>query len=264
MARKRPEGNCHICGEFGPLSFEHIPPKKAFNNRPVISMDFNQALELGPNEPTKGKGNVQQKGMGTYTLCERCNNLTGHWYGNRFVDWCYQGMNILHRTNGSPTLFYMNYMFPLAIIKQILVMFFSVNGSGFRNANQELVDFVLNRDAKYLPPKYRVFVYYNIEGKSRKIGPVVLWRSGQMHTVSEISYPPFGYVLALDSEPPDSQLFEISHFARFGYNEFAVMELRLPVLPTHLMFPGDYRNENEIREQYARSKRIAQGISDND
>ena len=70
--------------------------------------------------------------MGDYTLCEQCNNTTGRWYGARFVDWCYQGMRILQMTNGNPSLLYLNYLFPLPIIKQVVVMLFSINGDQFR------------------------------------------------------------------------------------------------------------------------------------
>ncbi len=49
MAKKRREGTCHICGCYGPLSFEHIPPHAAFNDRPVIRVEFEQAMSLGPD-----------------------------------------------------------------------------------------------------------------------------------------------------------------------------------------------------------------------
>jgi hypothetical protein len=159
MAKKRYEGTCHICGTYGPLSFEHIPPHAAFNDRPVIRIEFEQALSLGPDEQVRGP--KQQRGMGGYTLCPKCNNDTDVWYGPRFVDWCYQGMDMLIRTNGKPTLIYLNYIFPLQVLKQIVTMFFSVNVEGFRKPNEELVRFVLNREARYISPKYRFFVYYN-------------------------------------------------------------------------------------------------------
>jgi hypothetical protein len=248
MARKRPEGKCRICGQYGPLSFEHIPPKAAFNDRPVVVAKFEDAIGLGPDEEVKGP--IQQRGMGGYTLCERCNNNTGSWYGKRFVDWCYQGMDILIRSNGKPSLIYLNHLFPLAIIKQVVTMFFSVNGDGFRAANQELVRFVLNKERKYLSPKYRLFVYYSTTGRARRVGiaGVLSLGSGRnrISVVSEITYSPFGYVMTFNSEPPDERLFEITHFARYDYNEFVVMPLRLPVLPTHLAFPGDYRDRDEI------------------
>lgn len=168
MSRKRPEGVCRICGLDGPLSFEHIPPRAAFNERPVIVLKFEDTLKLGPN--MVGKGPIQQRGMGYYTLCEKCNNNTGRWYGNQFVDWCYQGMEMLMRTKGKPSLIYLNYLYPLPILKQIITMLFSVNHDTFRIHNEELVRFILNREEKYLSPKYRFFIYYNIKGKPRSFG----------------------------------------------------------------------------------------------
>ena len=34
MKKKDEKGYCHICGEFTKLTFEHIPPHKAFNYTP--------------------------------------------------------------------------------------------------------------------------------------------------------------------------------------------------------------------------------------
>jgi hypothetical protein len=254
MSRKKKViGICHICGNFGDLTFEHTPQKKAFNNRPVIKVKFEEAISLGPEEITNGP--IQQGGIGAHTLCHKCNNNTGSWYGSWFVDWCYQGMDILIRSGGKPSLIYMNYVFPLRILKQIVTMFFSVNPDSFAKANPELVRFVLNRDAKYLPPKYRFFVYYNTTGKFRFsgiVGKADIY-NGKFTLMSEITYPPFGYLMTIDSEPPDGRLFEITHFARYSYNDFKVMNLKLPVLPTHLAYPGDYRTKEEILEQAARS-----------
>lgn len=255
------EGICRICGTKGKLSFEHVPPKAAFNNRRSVRVSFETALALGPDEPVKGP--IQQGGIGYHSLCPKCNNLTGKWYGKYFVDWCYQGMKILIRARGKPTLIYMHYIFPLAILKQIVAMFFSINPPGFSAVHSELADFVLNKEKKYLPPKYRFFVYFNTTGKFRTAGSAgILRMSSDFQScdkpilISEIGYSPFGYVMTIDSEPPDRRLFEITHFSRYGYNEFKVMELSLPILPTHLIYPGDYRTKEEIAEQAAHNRSL--------
>jgi hypothetical protein len=247
------EGSCHICGQYGKLSFEHVPPKAAFNERRVIAVTFEKALELGPDGVPKGP--IQQSGMGSYTLCERCNNNTGHWYGGRFVEWCYQGMNILIRANGHPSLIYLQHLFPLAILKQIVTMMFSVNTNGFRIPNQELVDFVLNKESRYLSPKYRFFVYYNTTGNFRSVGISGLAniKTGKTSIMCEISYPPYGYVMTFSSEPPDGRLVEITHFSRYSYNDFVTQEMNMPVLPTILPIPGDYRDKDQIIRE-ARTK----------
>jgi hypothetical protein len=69
MAKKKIEGICRICGCYGPLTFEHVPPRKAFNNRPVIGLPFEQMMSLGPNDHPVGK--PQQAGNGlVYALCQ--------------------------------------------------------------------------------------------------------------------------------------------------------------------------------------------------
>jgi len=141
-------------------------------------------------------------------------------------------------------------LFPLAILKQIVTMFFSVNKPTFRKASPDLVRFVLNRNAKHLPPKYRFFTYYNTTGRFRFLG--ISARVSQpegLILMSEITYPPYGYLMTVNSRPPDKRLFEITHFADYGYNELKVMTLKLPVLPTHLVYPGDYRTKEEIIQQ---------------
>ena len=132
-------------------------------------------------------------------------------------------------------------------------MFFSVNGERFGKVNQELVDFVLNKEKRYLSPKYRIFVYYNIEGRFRTSGISAIVNvkdPGKISVLSEINFPPFGYIMTFDSDPPDTRLFEITHFSRYEFREWTPMELKLPVLPTHLALPGDYRTKNEIEKQY--------------
>jgi hypothetical protein len=256
--RKKIFGTCHICGNYRELSFEHVPPRAAFNDKRTIKVTFEDAIGLGPDEIVKGP--IRQRGLGDYTLCIKCNNDTGAWYGGKFVDWCYQAMEILIRSDGKPSLIYMNYLFPLPILKQIVTMFFSVNGDNFWKANPELVRFVLDRERNHLPPKYRFYVYYNITGRFRYSGITgqlqvtsILGSGSKPIVMSEITYPPFGYVLTFDSPAPDKRLYEITHFADCKHNEFRVMTLKLPVLPTHLFYPGDYRTREEINEQAARS-----------
>lgn len=254
MSRNKVFGICHICGKNGELSYEHVPPKAAFNDLTFIRAKAESVVTLGPYDVPRGR--IQQGGIGEYTLCYSCNNNTGGWYGRRFVNWCYQGMNILIRSNGNPSLIYMNYLFPLAILKQIISMFCSINANTFSKANPELISFLLNKEKKYLNPKYRFFCYYNIEGRARYVGlaaKINIFDNTNI-PLSEISFPPLGYVMTLESEPPDNRLFEITHFARYDFNEFAVMNLKLPVLPTYLWYPGDYRTKAEIDKALNRDR----------
>lgn len=241
MGKRKIEGRCHLCGTYGPLTFEHIPPAAAFNKYPVIPLSHDQMFKLRPEESPKGP--IQRRGMGAYTLCERCNNDTGAWYGYNFAHWCYEGMAILKRSGGNPTLFHVSYSYPLRILKQIVTMFFSLSTEQFRQKNEELVRFVLNKEMKYLSPQYKFFTYYNLEGRLRCSAPIAVLDT-EKHTTSafaEITFPPFGYVMTLGTPPPDDRLVDISGFARYGYYEYASISRRFPVLPTYMPMPGDYR-----------------------
>lgn len=136
MGKKKILGTCHLCGSFGELTFEHVPPRAAFNNRPVIHLTHDDAFKLRPEQVPKGP--IQQRGMGSYSLCAPCNNKTGQWYGSSFVDWCYEGLNILQRTGGRPTLYHVSYSYPLRIIKQISAMFFTVCSPTFAQKTRSL------------------------------------------------------------------------------------------------------------------------------
>jgi hypothetical protein len=258
MAKRRREGVCHLCGEFGPLSFEHVPPAAAFNNGPVIGSPIGTMLEDGFEAPARGK--INQRGAGDYTLCERCNNRTGSWYAHEFSRWCRQGTDVLVRSGFKPRLIYLHYVFPLRILKQIITMCFSINTPRWREKHYELEQFVLDRDRRWLHDRYRVFAYYNVDGCYRRVGNsmamINLKKSTRSIQVTEISHTPFGYVVAVDGTHPDSRLCEITHFQRYEYDEFEVAPLHLPILPTHLPIPLDYRSASEINEQAERSVRL--------
>ena len=71
--------------------------------------------------------------------------------------------------------------------------------------------------------------------------------------------------MVLNGKPPNQRLFDITHFARSDYQERRTYYLDLPVLPTHLGIPGDYRDLDEIHLQEQRNvaEAIRQGIDPN-
>ncbi len=138
-------------------------------------------------------------------------------------------------------------------------MLFSVNHARFQGVNKELVRFVLNRNKIGFPKKYRFFTYFNTSPQFRAMpitGLMKRERGRQPILISEFSYPSYGYVMTIDSEPPDDRLFEITHFARYEYCELAELGLDLPVLPVHTPFPGDYRTKEEINKQIQQNKEL--------
>lgn len=247
MARRKMEqGTCRLCGNVGDLTFEHVPPKKAFNNLRTISLSWEQALRLGPDAPVRGK--VQQGGVGMYTLCPSCNNNSGSWYARALVNWCYRGMEILERAKGSPSLFHMRGAYPLRVLKEIMVMFCSVNPH-MTARHPWLRRFLLNTHSHEWNGDWRLFLYFNIEGRLRYAGASgsADLTTGNITVMSEINYPPFGYVLLMHGAVPDKRLTEITHFLTYGYDATAELILPMSTLPTHSNYSADYRTRSEMK-----------------
>jgi hypothetical protein len=234
------------------LSFEHVPPRAAFNDRPVLRAHIEQLMGGSANLDSPS-GMIHQKGAGRSTLCEHCNNLTGHWYGAAYVDWAYQGMQIVVGTNGAPTLIYNFRVFPLRVIKQVTCMFFSANSPGFLGERRaELVRFVLNRDAQCLPTYVRLYTFYTLGPRSRSIGASGLLTglgtgSSKTFVMSEVTFPPFGFLMTLDCPSPDERLCDISEFSHFAYKARRTLSMKLPVMPIYSYLPGDYRSREQVQ-----------------
>src|SRR5512134_2855390 len=120
MSKKMVPGTCHICGKYGNLSYEHVPPEAAFNNRRVLLASADEYWNRGVSQGQKVQGNVLKRGFGAHTLCERCNSITGSWYGAHFVEWCRQGMEFWDKTKGKSSVIVLHTIYPLPIIKQVV------------------------------------------------------------------------------------------------------------------------------------------------
>jgi hypothetical protein len=66
-------GLCLICGAFGPLSYEHVPPAAAFNDKKVIEADIKRIIGStewadlsNPDLPVSA---VKQRGAGGSAPC---------------------------------------------------------------------------------------------------------------------------------------------------------------------------------------------------
>lgn len=81
---------CCVCGNKDNLTFEHIPPRQANNDKqtkeiidPIVFFESKQKFEDKIQSVDYKLGN--QKGMGGYTLCRGCNNFFGSKYATEFI-----------------------------------------------------------------------------------------------------------------------------------------------------------------------------------
>lgn len=108
-------------------------------------------------------------------------------------------------------------------------------------------------DPGHFPKKYRFFIYFNVEGMHRATPHTTridfnryTFEHKRTTVMTEISYPPFGYLLLIDSEKPASHVVEITHFARYDFRERKTLSMTYPDYPTHTIFPSDYRSPEKI------------------
>ncbi|MBD2705439.1 hypothetical protein IC229_32815 [Spirosoma sp. BT702] len=238
--KKMTEGNCAICGRFGKLSFEHVPPQSAFNDRPIFVQNHTHLTD--ENSPLHGKKAKSNKGFGGYTLCISCNNLTGDWYARDFGTFAHQGMAII--SNIQEPQYYITgeyFIKPLNVIKQIMTMFMSADKSGILQSQSDLVRLLLDRESNLWPERYKIFLYSNLSSVKRLWGySVVFDEELGMQKWSEINFRPFGYLLADESIAAHEDMLDITYFSRYEYNQDATLILRTPYLPVSSPELGRY------------------------
>ena len=198
------------------------------------------------------------RGIGENSLCVKCNSDTGGWYGEAFADWTRQGLEWFEKLGDKGLFSLPYYIKPLNVIKQIMVMALAMSSENTLDYHRELRQFVLDRKQKYLPSKYRVHVYFTVDGQPRFASDKVIRRvdtgSGS-YVEAEVSLPPFGYCVSTPIKGAKSLaesqgLYEITWFSRFDYDESTPVHLRMPAKETHEPLPLDYRAESEIDAHY--------------
>jgi len=235
------------------LSFEHVPPKSAFNETRVRQHTMDQWLKSDGH--LQGGGRVSQRGIGAYTLCDPCNNKTGGWYAGEYVRWAKAALYIVARVpSGSQLQLHVPRSYPLRFLKQAVAMFFSANSIEAAEFNRDLASFVLDKHSKSLPRGFNVFLRLYKGPLARSLGVTGVLMVGRGHRMeSEIAYPPFSLAFSPDSDS-ESGIGCISHFARYGYDERHDMTVTTMCGEGHTPFPSDFRTKAQVDEEVRQSR----------
>lgn len=247
-------GKCALCGQEGELTFEHIPPNAAFNNKPIRSVSGDQIINDKGRMPwdTSGlKYKHQQRGMGIYSLCNLCNRNTGRWYGTTYKLMARAGHELLSKPipQGNDVV-RINNIYPLRFVKQVVSMFCSIN-SNYNNL-ASLQQFVLEKEQRGLNNKdYKICMYFT-RSNYMKYAPLTTLLFGTVYdsiaiSVSEITAYPLGFLLYIDPIPQnDYKGIDITAFSEFDYNEKVSIEMPICIYEMNDLFPTFYRSKEEI------------------
>ncbi len=245
MAKRTVTDNCHLCQTYTKMTYEHVPPEAAFNDERIVKQTLEQMLEQ------KGKRTWEQRGAGAYTLCSSCNSNTGGWYGGAYVRWAHQaGRMVLRGRRAYPHQVTFTDMYPLRVVKQIAVMFASATNGWLTRQNPDFSRWLLNREDHGFPHS-EIAIYMALTTPetvlARQSGIMATLNfGGSSNLFSEISFPPFVFVLAADGTPPDNRLICINSFAQYGYQDKTTLSFPSSQLDIASSVVGDYRTHREV------------------
>ena len=253
-------GRCNLClREVDKLTFEHIPPRSAFNKLPSKVIKGEQLFKKD-GKPWDFEGvryESMQKGMGLQVLCSDCNNNTGAWYGAEYSKFT----SALHRLlseEGNMDKRFLHFMiegiYPSRIVKQMISNLCCINDVDDEDFN-ELREFVINRDRVGIDKsKYMITTYIIKDGQPKycpKTALLDLKNNDPMNNVvlSELCYYPIGFSLYIGNTQKERTVgAEITDFTDYEFNEKGNIEMRLPICESNSYFPNDFRTKEEIEE----------------
>jgi len=135
---------------------------------------------------------------------------------------------------------------PLRFLKQVVTMLLSANGPAFGTSNPKLATFVLDREQQGLPERYDFFLSFFRGPLGRMIGLSPFYDGRSWSNRTEIAFPPFSYLMTIDSPNAILPAGNISHFANYAYDEMASIQLNMVVGFGHTPIPGDFRSMADI------------------
>ncbi len=249
------KGICHICGKEGMLTFEHIPPQKAFNNtraRLIAGDEILKTITGASRLPWDFSGlkyNQYQRGVGIYSLCSSCNNLTGYLYGQEYIKFAHTIGKLIYDNNlmnKDKIVIKLEKVYISRIAKQILSMFCSTY-SGFTKAYPFVKDLILNKNETLKDfSKFRITMFLLKEYKIGYTGlNAIGYNNGDIKTIAEIDAYPFGFVLELEPKEQTKEL-DITSFLMHTYNENFDLEFGINIRERNIIFPMDFRTKDEI------------------
>lgn len=249
-------GICYICGVYGKLSKEHMPPQKAFNECTVFLRKIKKEQS---GAVIRWKSEQRQGGNFEYVLCESCNNRTGHWYGSAYVNFAKICAEHAHPANAEKTVsFQAHGLFPLRILKEAFAIMCASSGPGLIQKNPVLRQLILDTGSRRVPSHLRLLPYLRCHGGGRSSGVAGILNTdtGKNCVVAEFSWWPVGWLLAFD-DSTDVSGYDITSWCQYSYDEEKSPVLALPCHFAVTSYPMDYRNPEQVIRDRRRNERVS-------
>jgi hypothetical protein len=210
---------CSICGLKKKLTFEHMPPRASGNTNPVNILGLENMTPLGGY--LQGKFKKSPKGMGGYKLCEECNNLTGSWYGESYIELSNQINGLIVANLGASKVEFFCKIKPLNFLKQVVsLLLCSDQATGLLRSEIQKTNFILDKEKQEISDK--IFISKNITLQSTFgfKGFTMGWDSKNGFSSNiEFIYRPFYFRGAFKGNEISEGSIDLIKFKEYRYNE---------------------------------------------
>lgn len=220
---------CRICG-LKPLTWEHIPSKAAHNKDETfvytLSNDLDPAMNLDQQwDKKKVQGGVKER-----TLCENCNNQSGHWFNKDYLRLVHESEKHALGANKNRIVEVSVSFNPLFAVKQVLSLFLSTTQPGMTTEFPSVSRILKGRYLTGRIPPLRMGMFLQARkggGRSSGLSVVANTRRREARILAEFSWWPLGWVLAID-DMPIPPTCDVSGW--FLENKFQNLTLQIPCL----------------------------------
>lgn len=241
-------GTCRICSKKTKLSREHIIPGKAGGGSKI---KLYSPIDILQNEDDLSRihGAIMQSGLSGYTLCEKCNNSSGHFYDDVFSDFLNDLNGCLHvfiEEKGinyermKKSQFVITYktprkIKPLNIAKRVLVSFCSNETQNIAEDFPEIRKAIMNHNYKPDTKGFRIFFSALTGGTNSFFSKIAtIHRELGVLVFSGIEYGHTGfYFTAEDNEMPSDMLDITNWLTNYDYNQEADACFEMVLVCTH-------------------------------
>lgn len=230
-------GVCRICGNEGPLSFEHIPPQSVGNNHTVklySGIDTVKSSLTGQNNMDGMKYQQSQRGQGFKTICRSCNSYLGQNYVKPFSEFYIAAGQQVHVSDFHEKDKFVHFetdrLMPLAFVKQVISNFCTSAGDMC-----DCKDYLLDRENSVFPQHYRLhmFIVGNLHEPKLFTGWIVpIFADCTFCKMACIGIPPFAFTLFdyKSSTTPPEWPGDITNLTKVPWGEKPRIKFQLPLL----------------------------------
>jgi len=212
---------CSICGLEEKLTFEHIPPKASGNAKPVNIRGLENMTPAGGYLFDKFR--KSPKGMGGHKLCRTCNNLTGAWYAESYIDFSTQVLAFMENNIGKDNLEFKCKIKPLNYLKQVLsILLCCDQANGILRKKIIETNFILNKKQKELSKDIYLNELLTLNPNSLMKGFTSNWDSKNGFSSNiEFIYKPLYFRAAFNVIEMIPEAFDLRNYTNYSYDEQA-------------------------------------------